>query len=268
MCRLTILLLTLTFSGSLSAYIPPNHVVYRVDDRNFEVIFLTGFRSHGTNDNVDDHVSGRSIATPNQNSAWIATTDDVNTARRIGAARYNINQSSRTRATWVYEIAQTDNMYDLSRVLEYQSSRWFIGSAMRDHLAALRLLYQPQREIGALRSILPNQIVRARQLVWDPATGDAIFQGEWVVNPRYNDTLYQNTQMNPGIYDYIMTANYIFGAANTAIFLAASWCIGQGSPRSKSDDNAICGDSEILKYTDKEVIMSQSARTNYIPYDL
>lgn len=266
MFRLLLLVCNLLFCCSVVAITLPNHKVYRVDDRNTPDIFANGFQSYGTNDRVDEHVSGASIR--DRNSAWIATTVDLDTVSRIGTARFLLNPSLRTRSSWVYEIAQTNNMYDFDRIFDTEINRWFIGNARRQHLTALRLVYGQQREIGALRSILSNQIVRARQFVWDPASGRGQFTGDWINNPNYNDTIYSNTELNPGSYEFAMAVNYIIGAANTAIFLAASWCIGQGSPQGKSDSQDVCGDSGAVEYQDTEVLMSQSARTNYFPYDL
>lgn len=249
----------------------PEHVVYRVDDRDPSEIFANGFQSYGTNDSVDEHVSGASVR--DRTSAWIATTDNIDTAVRIGTARFNLNPPSQTsqtqrRISWIYEIAQTNNMYDFNRIIDHERARWFIGTEAREHLNALSLVYGPQREIGALCSVLPNQIVRARQFVWDSASGRGVLTGEWRNNPGYNESLYRNTTMNSGLYSFSRTVHYVIGAANTAIFLAASWCIGQGSPQGRSDSQAICGDSQIMEYTHKEVMMNQSARTNYVPHDL
>ncbi len=266
MGRFLLLISLLFFFGSVTAVNLPEHVVYRVDDRDPSDIFANGFQSYGANDSVDEHVSGASVR--DRTSAWIATTDNIDTAVRIGTARFNLNTSLRGRTSWVYEIAQTNNMYDFNRIIENERSRWFIGTAARDHLNALSLVYGPQREIGALRSVLPNQIVRARQFVWDDVSGRGQLTGEWRNNPDYNESLYRNTTMNSGLYSFSRSLHYVIGAANTALFLAASWCIGQGSPQGRSDNQAICGESDILEYTDTEVMKSQSARTNYFPYDL
>ncbi|CND08228.1 hypothetical protein [Yersinia intermedia] len=266
MFRLLLLVSNLFFCCSVVAITLPNNVVYRVDDRNTADIFANGFQSYGTNDGIDEHMSGASIR--DRSSAWISTTDNIETANRIGTARFYINPALRTRSSWVYEIAQTNNMYNFNRIIEIESNRWFIGAARSQHLNALRLVYGQQREIGALRSILSNQIVRARQFVWDPVSGGGQFTGDWINNPNYNDTMYLNTRINSGSYALSLAVNYILGAANTAIFLAASWCIGQGSPQGKSDSQDICGDSGTIEYKDAEVLMSQSARTNYFPYDL
>lgn len=266
MGRFLLLISSLLFCGSVAAVNLPEHAVYRVDDRDPSEIFANGFQSYGTNDSVDEHVSGASVR--DRTSAWIATTDNIDTAVRIGTARFNLNPSLQGRTSWVYEIAQTNNMYDFNRIIDHERARWFIATAAREHLDALRLVYGPQREIGALRSVLPNQIVRARQFVWDSASGRGVLTGEWRDNPGYNESLYRNTTMNSGLYSFSRSVNYVLGAANTAIFLAASWCIGQGSPQGRSDSQAICGDSQIMEYTHKEVMMNQSARTNYVPHDL
>ncbi|MFZ5210252.1 scabin-related ADP-ribosyltransferase [Enterobacter kobei] len=266
MSRFLLLISVLLFCGSVIAVNLPEHVVYRIDDRPPSEIFANGFQSYGTNDNVDEHVSGASIR--DRSSAWIATTDNIDTASRIGTARFNLNPSLRNRASWVYEIAQTNNMYDFNRTIDNERTRWFLGAEAREHLDALRTVYGPQREIGALRSVLPNQIVRARQFLWDPISGRGQLTGEWTDNPNYNENLYRNTSMNAGLYRFSRSVHYVIGAANTAIFLAASWCLGQGSSKGRSDNQAICGDSELIEYKDTEVLMSQSARTNYFPNEL
>lgn len=147
--------LLLLFTSNVTAFSLPDNAVYRVDDREPSVIFNNGFQAYGTNDSVDQHVSGDSIRS--RTSAWIATTDNVDTASQIARTRYNLIPSLRLRATWIYEIAQTDNMYDLNNSMQNELSRWFLSSDSREHLRALLRVYASQREIGALRNIQPNQ---------------------------------------------------------------------------------------------------------------
>lgn len=265
MLRLFLFFSVLVFCSSAAA-VPPDHVVYRVDDREPSEIFSNGFRSYGMNAGVDEHVSGASIR--NRTSAWIATTDNIDTAVNIANTRYYLMQASRPRTTWIYEIAQDYNMYDMVRIIEHESNSLWVGSARRDHLNALLMAYRSQREIGALRVIQPGQVVRARQFVWDPASGRGQFTGEWIANPHYNEERYRHTIMNSGLYDFSRAVYTIVGWANTALFLAASWCMGQGSSKGKSDDQNICGDSGMIEYTDTEVLMNQKAKANYVPYDL
>lgn len=254
----------LLISGAEDALAQPVNVVYRIDDRDTSEIFKSGFLSYGSNDSVDEHMSGDSIR--DRSSGWISTTDNLDTASRIARNRFNLNPSSRNRVSWVYEIAQTDNMYDFNRIIQNEQSSWFISSARRAHLNALSLVYAPQREIGALGSIRAGQVVRARQIVWDPINGREQLVGEWVTNPNYDDATYHATRMNSGLYSFSHAVNHIYGVSSAVIFYAASWCIGHGSQPKAYQEQTICGDTEPLKYLDKEVSMSQQARTNYFPY--
>lgn len=52
--------------------------VYRVDSRPPDVVFREGFRSHGANRNLQQHVRGDSCAAGSRDSAFIATTADIN----------------------------------------------------------------------------------------------------------------------------------------------------------------------------------------------
>lgn len=257
-------LLLLLFTSNVTALSLPDNAVYRVDDREPSVIFNNGFQAYGTNDSVDQHVSGDSIRS--RTSAWIATTDNVDTASQIARTRYNLIPSLRVRTTWIYEIAQTDNMYDLNNSMQNELSRWFLSSDSREHLRALLRVYASQREIGALRTIQHNQIVRARQVVWDRINGREQFVGEWIDNPNYDESTYQHTRMNQAVYNFSNARRIILGVASTIAFYAASWCIGS-SKRGKSQE-LVCDDGEAIEYTDSEVLMSQSARTNYVPHDL
>ncbi|MEP8861297.1 hypothetical protein ABKV83_22945 (plasmid) [Enterobacter asburiae] len=257
-------LLLLLFTSNVSALSLPDNAVYRVDDREPSVIFNTGFQAYGTNDSVDQHVSGDSIRS--RTSAWIATTDNVDTASQIARTRYNLIPSLRGRTTWIYEIAQTDNMYDLNSSLQNELRRWFLSSDSRNHLRALLHIYASQREIGALRTIQPQQIVRARQVVWDRINGREQFVGEWIDNTNYNENTYQHTRMNQAVYDFSNVRRAILGVASTIAFYATSWCIGS-SKRGKSEE-FVCDDGEEIEYTDKEVLKNRIERTNYIPHDL
>ncbi|CND08251.1 putative enterotoxin subunit [Yersinia intermedia] len=264
MFKITNLLVTLLFSLSAFAITPPENVVYRVDDRNTSVIFTDGFQSYGTNDNIDQHISGYSIQ--DRTSAWIAATDNMDTAARIGRTRFDLSQSTRQRGSWVYEIAQTENMYDFNRILRENRSGWFVSN--REHLDALLTIYGPQREIGALLTIRPGQIVRARQFVWNSSSQRGEFVGEWINNPGYDSVTYRNTRMNDGSYGFTNALNRIIGVASTVTFLAASWCIGHGSSNEKSYNETICGDPDQLEYDDSEVLMDAKKRASFTNNEL
>lgn len=124
-----------------------------MDKRGPDKIFKTGFESWGDDDNINDHVAGHSITA--RTSRWVATTIDVDTAISIALRRYNINQGTRGESLWIYEIAQTNNMYNFLNIFEHELSSWFLSSGRRDRLRALVDIYDNQREIGALEFIQP-----------------------------------------------------------------------------------------------------------------
>lgn len=259
-----LMLLLLVWCASAIASPTQRHVVYRVDDRYYGVAFEDGFRAWGNNDSIDQHMSGTSIR--DRTSAWIATTTDEDTARRIARARFMINPSIRTQTTWIYEIAQTPNMYDFHRVLTDAQSAWFMSTSRREHLNALQTIYEPQREIGARDRIEAAQIVRAREVMWDEATGREVWLGQWVDNPNYDPDRYRFSQMSPNLYPFDPTLREIIGIASTVAFYAVSWCIGSQGTLLRHTDEMVCSEMNPLSYTDKEVMLSQQARANYFPY--
>ncbi|WP_175972118.1 hypothetical protein [Burkholderia sp. BCC0322] len=261
------LFLTLNGDAAFSLILPAN-TVYRVDDRDPSVIFINGFASWGRNASIDAHVSGDSVR--EQTSSWISTTSNFDSAVRIAGTRFNLNPSSRNRVSWIYEIAQTNNMYDFNRIIQNEQSGWFLSDERRDHLNALRMRYEAQSEIGALSTISPYQIVRARRFVWDSASGRGRLDGGWENNSRYDEVAFRNTSMNTGLYSFSNTnlLRSIIGVASTVSFYSASWCVGHNSQPGRSlSRGQVCGDPEPLEYKDNEVLMSQRARTNYFPYD-
>ncbi|WP_338330555.1 hypothetical protein [Commensalibacter sp. Nvir] len=71
----------------LTFAIEPYDTVYRSDSRDPNAIFITGFHPHGTNLNVEDHVTGWSSGAyavgASRNSAFISTTTDVDIAIQL-----------------------------------------------------------------------------------------------------------------------------------------------------------------------------------------
>ncbi|HFO5003287.1 TPA: pertussis toxin-like subunit ArtA, partial [Escherichia coli] len=62
-----ILLFTLWSFGSYAV-----QFVYRIDSRPPDVVFRDGFRSHGNNRNLQQHIRGDSCAAGSRDSAFIA----------------------------------------------------------------------------------------------------------------------------------------------------------------------------------------------------
>jgi pertussis toxin subunit 1 len=78
-----ICLLILVFSIQVCYSISPR-VVYRVDTRPPGVIFNIGFENLGSNIDLVRHVSGYG------NSAFVATSEDLNATMRIARASYTL----------------------------------------------------------------------------------------------------------------------------------------------------------------------------------
>ncbi|CQH06744.1 putative enterotoxin subunit [Yersinia enterocolitica] len=122
-CQLMILLLTLCLINFNSRAKPPD-IVWRVDTRDYKEIFNDGFYSSGTNDDIVEHLSGRSCRSAESDygdSAFISTTSDrqfaYEYARRILMHMYENGEPNAT--VNIYQIRATDNIYSANQSLDF-----------------------------------------------------------------------------------------------------------------------------------------------------
>ena len=117
MLKIIVLLTMLIVSQSSMAI----EYVYRVDSRPPDVVFKDGFRSHGTNRNLQQHIRGDSCAAGSRDSAFVATTSDINETYNI--ARQYYSSSTFTGTLYRYRIRTNNIFYSLAPSVEYLESR-------------------------------------------------------------------------------------------------------------------------------------------------
>ncbi|MFJ2997527.1 scabin-related ADP-ribosyltransferase [Raoultella planticola] len=152
--------------------------VYRVDSRPPDVIFRDGFHSHGENRNIQQHIRGDSCATGSRDSAFIATTSDINETYNI--ARQYYSSSTFTGTLYRYRIRADRFFYPLAPSVEYLTSRGVTFSNFE------QAMMREQSEVVGVRLIEPENIVEAVRLNYNRMTSQ-VSDGDGVSNANYVD---------------------------------------------------------------------------------
>ncbi|MCN5085357.1 pertussis toxin-like subunit ArtA [Escherichia coli] len=161
--------------------------VYRVDSRPPDVVFREGFRSHGANRNLQQHVRGDSCAAGSRDSAFIATTADINETYSI--ARQYFSSSTFHGNLYRYRIRANHEFYSLEPSVQLLRGRGVTFSRFED------IMMREQSEIVADGFIPTENIAEAIQLRYDRTSG-VVSDGSGTSNPRY---LNISTDSNPGV---------------------------------------------------------------------
>lgn len=161
--------------------------VYRVDSRPPDVIFRDGFRAHGNNNNLQQHIRGDSCAAGSRDSLYIATTSDINETYNI--ARQYYSSSGFTGRLYRYRIRADRQFYSLQPSVDYLISRGIEFTRFE------RMMMREQREYVALRDIPVENIAEAVQLDYD-RMNSRVTDGPGTTNAGY---LSVQTESNPGI---------------------------------------------------------------------
>ena len=109
---LQLVLCFLLLSAVVQAVDDPPQFVYRMDFREPAIIFDKGFEALGNNNNLYDHVSGKSCNNGAANTAFVATTSDKQFA--IDWVKNSFCSSKRKTAEkyYVYKIRATEKFYN------------------------------------------------------------------------------------------------------------------------------------------------------------
>lgn len=161
--------------------------VYRVDSRPPDVVFRDGFRSHGNNRNLQQHIRGDSCAAGSRDSAFIATTSDVNEVYNI--ARQYFSNSLFHGQLYMYRIRTNNIFYSLTPSVQILRELGVSFTRFEE------IMMREQSEIVADRIIPTENIAEAVHLVYDRMTG-SVTHGAGTTNARYLDI---PTDSNPGI---------------------------------------------------------------------
>ncbi|MDM3448009.1 pertussis toxin-like subunit ArtA [Citrobacter sp. Cb027] len=161
--------------------------VYRVDSRPPGIVFRDGFRAHGNNHNLQQHIRGDSCAAGSRDSFYIATTSDIDETYRI--ARQYYSSSGFTGRMYRYRIRADNRFYSLQPSVDYLTSVGVVFTPFE------RIMMREQREYVALSDIPVENIAEAVQLDYD-VLNSRVTDGPGTSNPRY---LSVHTESNRGI---------------------------------------------------------------------
>lgn len=172
--------------------------VYRVDSRPPNVIFRDGFSSHGYNLNLQQHIRGDSCAAGSRDSAFIATTTDLNDTYRT--ARQYYSMSYFTGTLYRYRIRADNNYYHLEPSVQYLESY----GVQFSHIE--RVMMRLQSEVVAMQTVTPYNIIDAVELNFN-RYDSTVSDGNSFSNSRYED---RPTGINPGIIPALPTPQSSF----------------------------------------------------------
>ncbi|EPA3165625.1 putative AB5 enterotoxin ADP-ribosylating subunit YtxA [Yersinia enterocolitica] len=194
-CQLMILLLTLCLINFNSRAKPPD-IVWRVDTRDYKEIFNDGFYSSGTNDDIVEHLSGRSCRSAESDygdSAFISTTADRSFAYDyLERVLKNIKTTMTSSAkAYIYQIRADTNMYSADHTLDFLLR---LGASEIQQEIHRIFRYAPYlSEWMAHRRVLAEQVMSATSYLLHQ--GNVMFNG-YIPNPFYQQTR-SSASMNP-----------------------------------------------------------------------
>ncbi|AMG86516.1 pertussis toxin ADP-ribosyltransferase subunit S1 [Bordetella bronchiseptica] len=176
----------------------PPATVYRYDSRPPEDVFQNGFTAWGNNDNVLEHLTGRSCQVGSSNSAFVSTSSsrrytEVYLEHRMQEA---VEAERAGRGTghfigYIYEVRADNNFYGAaSSYFEYVDT---YGDNAGRILAGALATYQS--EYLAHRRIPPENIRRVTRVYHNGITGETTTTE--YPNARY---VSQQTRANPNPY--------------------------------------------------------------------
>ncbi|XTZ40051.1 scabin-related ADP-ribosyltransferase [Salmonella enterica] len=161
--------------------------VYRVDSRPPDVVFRDGFRPHGYNRNLQQHIRGESCAAGTRNSAFIATTPSIDAVHRIARTYYS--SSSFQGTLYAYRIRADNSFYAIMPSASYLSTQGVSFSPLEVEMMRL------QDEYVTDRNIPPENIAEAMALNYDPRTSQ-VSRGVRMINFGF---LKVHTESNPSL---------------------------------------------------------------------
>ncbi len=139
----------------------PPDIVWRVDTRGLEDIFNNGFSAAGNNNNIVEHLTGRSChqhGGGSVSSSFISTTSNRNFAYHYAERilRGMNAQGDVNAQVYIYQIRATENMYSAGTTLEFLLRGYDHG---QHHEISRILRYTPYlSEWMAHNRIEPEQI--------------------------------------------------------------------------------------------------------------
>ncbi|WP_072038629.1 hypothetical protein [Plesiomonas shigelloides] len=190
--KLNMLLIFLFFA---SVHVVAADFVYRIDDRPPSEIFGRGFTSKGSNMIFTQHISGESCHRLG-NSAFIATTSSLESARAIAASIFNANRDD-SRTLYLYTIRADSDFYNIEPTVDYLETRGEVFTSQQFVMMAT------QREVVALRRISDRNVQSVTPIIYsgsDHQMTDGVSQS----NAAYVD---RDTVVNQGVIPGVQTSS-------------------------------------------------------------
>lgn len=164
------------FLITFSWYANATDFVYRVDSRPPDEIFRDGFRSHGTNRNLQQHLRGDSCAAGSRDSAFIATTTSLIETYNI--ARQYYSSSGFHGTLYRYRIRANNIFHSIRPSVNYLTQRGVTFTGFE------QIMMREQNEIVAIEHIPSENIVEAVELTYD-RFNSSVSDGRGTSNARY-----------------------------------------------------------------------------------
>ncbi|MDA5475081.1 putative AB5 enterotoxin ADP-ribosylating subunit YtxA [Yersinia kristensenii] len=166
----------------------PPDIVWRVDTRNYSEIFNNGFYSAGTNDDIIEHLSGRSCRSAESDygdSAFISTTSNRQFAYEYAerVLRHMDERGEANAQVNIYQMRATDNMYSAEQTLDFFLLRY--GHESHSEVLRIARFSSHLSEWIAHRRIEADQIATVTQYYL--LRGNVHSNGQ-LPNPRFRQT--------------------------------------------------------------------------------
>ncbi|CNH49109.1 putative enterotoxin subunit [Yersinia aldovae] len=173
---------------SINGWAKPPDIVWRVDTRDYNEVFNNGFYSSETNDDIIDHLSGRSCRSTESDfgdSAFISTTSDRRFAYEyVERILMHMSEHGEPNPTVnIYQIRATDNIYSANQSLDF----FLLQQNREPHGEILRIIRYSAHlsEWMAHRRIEPNQIGSVTQY---HLMQGVVHSNGMIPNPRFRQT--------------------------------------------------------------------------------
>lgn len=189
MVNISSLIILLTYSVVVfNVRAKPPDTVWRVDTRSHEEIFNNGFYSSGVNNNLIEHLSGRSCHNTGNvrgSSAFISTTADRRFAHEYAERilRHRESRGEPNMVVNVYQIRATHNMYSAHQSLDFFLSQQ--GHQTQPEVLRVMRFSSHLSEWMAFLRIGPNQISSVTQYYLHSGS---IHSDAPLPNPRFRQT--------------------------------------------------------------------------------
>lgn len=163
--------------------------LYRVDTREPEQIFETGFAPRGDSTNLLDHVTAAGGSPAAARSGFVAMTSDQTVAQRLAGLYLDEAESNGDEepTVYIYSIAPNGHMYDVHRSLVAHADDARQQGASPEYVLGVRSAVQTiaahEHEWASDVAIAPRSIIEAE--VWTRTDGEDS-QTDDEVNDRFD----------------------------------------------------------------------------------